>query len=713
MIAAQRVDERDEDPHQGNARRLLQYRYRRQPRLGGDGAAQQRELVEERVVHADRAERADLYRDRAGGLVVLRRRAQLADQRGAGRPQPAQMPPREAVLAVDRELLDAAEFVVHGGEISCLERRVDQPYVAPQFGQRLAGLVGDLARAGRELASFDQELGRAQRQVPRVDAVEQRVGVVAALGERESFGGQLARPVPRTRFRGGDCLPGEQPGAQREILGRRGTDRLGAQRLDGPGRGRIAHPGDHERGRGEDVRPPGVLGQPGRRLAVAEARLDMPGDELGARRVEGQLDAEAVSGSAVRLDGVQRQLGEPGRLVVGERCRGGPGRLPGPPHTVRRRSRGAASFPVAGDLPGAGRAAPGPLQRAGGPLVQRRPQGRGQFVVHRVPDKRVRERQPGAVWGSGQHTRRDGGVEHGGDRRRGKPGHLGQHRRVDPLAEHARRAEQRPHRLAEPAEVGQDQLPQFREFPKPLPESGRAALHQHPHEQRIAAGPRSQPVSQPVDVAIGFREPQPLRDVRSRQPGQPDRPGVAGAQQHGQQAGQGRVRGFPECRDDEQPAARELTRQMAEQQQRGPVGPLQVFQHDEQPALRRGIGQCPAGRGEHHEPRRLRIPAAAQRLFKRAAQHAGQARDRLAHNGPRPQRGHARVIDRETGRHRHAILAGQLRGRRGEPGLPDPGLAADQDQPSGTAGRGDQRGAQLSQLRSPADDRHLHVQKYG
>ena len=85
MIAAQRMDERDEDPHQGKARRLPQYRYRRSPRLGSDGAAQQREFIEERVVHADRAERADLYRDRAGGLIVLDRRAQLADQRGPGR----------------------------------------------------------------------------------------------------------------------------------------------------------------------------------------------------------------------------------------------------------------------------------------------------------------------------------------------------------------------------------------------------------------------------------------------------------------------------------------------------------------------------------------------------------------------------------------------------------------------------------------------------
>jgi hypothetical protein len=108
---------------------------------------------------------------------------------------------------------------------------------------------------------------------------------------------------------------------------------------------------------------------------------------------------------------------------------------------------------VAGDLPGAGRIAPGPLQCAGGPLVQRRPPGRGQFVVHRVPDKRVRERQSGAIWGSGQHTRRDRGVERGGDCSRGKPGHLGQHWRVDPLAEHARRAEQRPHRLVKPAEM--------------------------------------------------------------------------------------------------------------------------------------------------------------------------------------------------------------------------------------------------------------------
>ena len=91
-----------------------------------------------------------------------------------------------------------------------------------------------------------------------------------------------------------------------------------------------------------------------------------------------------------------------------------PWRTPPPPGPTAHSAPpipGAASLPVAGDLPSAGRAPPGPLQRAGGPLVQRRPPGRGQFVVHRVPDKRVRERQPGAVWGSGQHTRRDGGVE--------------------------------------------------------------------------------------------------------------------------------------------------------------------------------------------------------------------------------------------------------------------------------------------------------------
>jgi hypothetical protein len=195
---------------------------------------------------------------------------------------------------VGGELLDAAEFVVHRREVSVLERRLDQPDVAPQLGQRLAGRGGDLARPGRELAPFGEELGRAQRQVPRVDAVEQRVGVIAALGEGERFRGQLAGPVARACLRRGDRLPGPQPRAQRGVLGGQGAHCLVAQRLDRRDRRGVAHPGDHQRGRREEVRAAGVLGQPGRGLAEAEARLDVTGDELRARGLEGQLGARGV-----------------------------------------------------------------------------------------------------------------------------------------------------------------------------------------------------------------------------------------------------------------------------------------------------------------------------------------------------------------------------------------------------------------------------------
>jgi hypothetical protein len=263
-LAEQRVGQRDEDPHERDAGQLAQQLQGRLPQLAVDGAAQQRQLAEERVVRADRAGGADLGRDRPGGLVVRDRRVQLADQRGPGRPQPVQVPGREAVPAVGRELLDAGELTVHGGEVPVLERRVDQPDVSPQLGERLAGAVGDLARPGGEYPSFSEELRRAKGQVAGVHGVEQRVGVVGALGEREGFGRQVPRPVSRARFRGEDRLPGAQPRAQRGVLGRHGTQGPGAQRVDGRGRGGIAHPGDHQGGRRGEIRAAGVLGQPGR-----------------------------------------------------------------------------------------------------------------------------------------------------------------------------------------------------------------------------------------------------------------------------------------------------------------------------------------------------------------------------------------------------------------------------------------------------------------
>ena len=45
------------------------------------------------------------------------------------------------------------------------------------------------------------------------------------------------------------------------------------------------------------------------------------------------------------------------------------------------------------------------------------------------------ERQRSAAGGGPQDALRDGLVEQGSGLRRGKPGYLGQHRRIDPLAE--------------------------------------------------------------------------------------------------------------------------------------------------------------------------------------------------------------------------------------------------------------------------------------
>jgi hypothetical protein len=125
------MDLRGGDPHERNGGHLADHRQDRLTGIPVDDAAQQGELTEERVVHADRADRSDLRRDRAGGLVVRPRRVEFADQRGAGRAQPVQVPPCQAVPLVRGQLLDNAELVIDGGEVSGLERDIHQPDVAP------------------------------------------------------------------------------------------------------------------------------------------------------------------------------------------------------------------------------------------------------------------------------------------------------------------------------------------------------------------------------------------------------------------------------------------------------------------------------------------------------------------------------------------------------------------------------------------------------
>ena len=295
-------------------------------------------------------ERADLRRDRAGGLVVRDRRVQLPDQRGPGGPQPVQVPGREAVPAVGRELLDAGELTVHGGEVPVLERRVDQPDVAPQLGERLAGPVGDLARPAASGPPFGQELRRAQRQVPRVHGVEQRVGVVGALGEREGFGRQVPRPVSRAGFRREDRLPGAQPRAQRGVLGRHGTQRPGAQRVDGRGRGGIAHPGDHQGGRRE--RDPG-----GRRPRPA-------GPPTGSARGSPRRDPRRTRRAPRR--GSVRRAGPPAARRPPPR-RAGPARRTWPPR--RRRAAPPPTWPPPGPTARSAPPCPGPPDRCQWPAI--------------------------------------------------------------------------------------------------------------------------------------------------------------------------------------------------------------------------------------------------------------------------------------------------------------------------------------------------------
>ena len=161
---------------------------------------------------------------------------------------------------------------------------------------------------------------------------------------------------------------------------------------------------------------------------------------------------------------------------------------------------------MAGDRPG-GSAGGGLLERPGRPLVQRHPPRRRQFAVYRVPDQRVREGQPRGIRDGPQHAPRHGPVEQVPDPGRGKPRDRGEERRVDPLAEHARRVEQVPDGIAGRAQLSQDQLPELGIPGQAVIDARDAALHDHPDEQRVPAGPLGQPPGQPVGVTVGRQPP--------------------------------------------------------------------------------------------------------------------------------------------------------------------------------------------------------------
>jgi hypothetical protein len=180
-------------------------------------------------------------------------------------------------------------------------------------------------------------------------------------------------------------------------------------------------------------------------------------------------------------------------------------------------------------------------------------------------------------------------------------------------------------------------------------------------------------------------------------------PHAASTEASTEQAGQGLIGRFPERRRHQQPGPRQLARQVPEQQQRRLVGPLQVLENDHQSTSRGGIRERLTDPGEHEKP-------GGRRVVNRLGRYrVGQRGDEPL---PWPQRRPAGVVDRVAMDGRYAVLPRHVLDRRDEAGLPDALLAADQHHPPGAAGCGDQVGPQLRQLPVPADDRHLHDQKY-
>ena len=212
-------------------------------------------------------------------------------------------------------------------------------------------------------------------------------------------------------------------------------------------------------------------------------------------------------------------------------------------------------------------------------------------------------------------------------------------------------------------------------------------------QQGVPAGPVVQFTGQRRGHGVCREVPHPALDVRraeprQRQVGQAGRPGQPVHRRI-------RRRLWTVGHHQQHPGPGEFGRDMFEQGQRLSVGPLHVLQHDQQPARLSMLRQGVADVAEQPEACRPLAGTGARRLLQKSC-HGGDVPERSA---PRPERWCAPVIDRGSPRPRHPALSAAIGDRPGQPGLPDPGLTADQHQPTragqragqGAPGRGQRR----------------------
>ena len=419
-----------------------------------------------------------------------------------------------------------------------------------------------------------------------------------------------------------------------------------------------------ERRAGERARVAGLAGGD-RGTAEARARLlPVAGVGLGGR--QRVLQPRELRRVAVLVAPPQRdrRAQQPRRLLVGEPAdglrRGALGVADG---AVRAAWPGGAEVPRQLGEPGIRPRAVQLLDRLADPQVQPRPPGRRQLGLERRPQQRVGERvAPGRARDLDQQRAAHRGVEHVEQLVLGQAGDALEHVEVEVAADQRGDAEHAAGVLGQAAHPGRDDVAD----PLRSPQGAVAAqaggtvdldevADEMLDEERVAARlvvDRPHGRARRVLAVPGLDEPAHLLLVHAVEP-QPRH--LARALELGEQLGQ-RMPGVqlvgPERADQEDRPEARLAREMAGQEERRAVGPVEVVD-DQQHGTARGQPAHHDHHGAEELPAlRLRIPGGGQ-LGEVGEAHADLGQQPRELGRPRHQRRQLGVRQRREPRAQH------------------------------------------------------------
>nr|WP_246086001.1 hypothetical protein [Pseudonocardia hydrocarbonoxydans] len=540
-------------------------------------------------------------------------------------------------------------------EVEVVQRPAEQRDVA-----EVAGDAGGLAGGVHPLRA---PVGVAQLAGQRAEQLGPPDGVVGA-------GQQVVEPLDDglvARAVGPPVPQGHPAEHARRVGGAVGVAALAGER-DRPGqRGLRA---------GEVARRPPVPAEldEQRRRVVARAvgQLDGPRDVLGRGD-----EREPLAGRSRRGERVPQRAALPGERagqvgVVGQRVEPARGR-----QTLQR--------------PGDRAVQPGPLQP-------------GQPGHDRLADQVVPEPPHPAVAVLHHHPGDDGGLQQPDDLLGVELGGGLQHVQRELAADHRGQGEQGPGVVGQPAQPTFQHVADRRgdvRRARPGVQAALAAqqLDQLDEEERVALGTPAQVLGQPGvgQPAVGEQLPD-LGDRQpvERQPGDGALPGQVG-EGVDQRVGAlvGRV---AQRRDHQHRQRRDPADEEAQQVQRERVGAVQVVEDDEQRPVRGGRGQRTGDLLEQLGAAGVGVALPG------AGRGARVGAERAQHLRPRPQRGRRGLVGTPAPGHPDAERAGGRGRLLGQPGLADPGLAAEQHHRPAAARRRRQSRHQRRELRAAADE---------